>query len=126
MTMETKTLTCITCPMGCELTAELNGGVVTAVTGNTCPRGAVYAKEELTEPKRMLTSTVRIDGGCLPLLPVVSAQALPKQQVLACADLLRQVVVKAPVQAGDVVIDNILGLGVAIVASRDMDVACSR
>ena len=76
MTMETKTLTCITCPMGCELTAELNGGVVTAVTGNTCPRGAVYAKEELTEPKRMLTSTVRIDGGCLPLLIIQCHQLL--------------------------------------------------
>ena len=109
--------------MSCELTATVEDGVVTNVTGNFCPRGAQYAKEELTAPTRMLTSTVRIEGGRLPLLPVVSAKKLPKGRVVECAEALRTVSVKAPVHAGDVVAADILGLGVDIVASRDMETA---
>jgi CxxC motif-containing protein len=120
MALEKKILNCITCPMGCELTAELVDGVVTKVTGNTCPRGEKYAQEELTHPQRMLTSTVRIEGGVLSLLPVVSAKTLPKERIGECAAKLRQVVVNAPVKAGDTIVSNILGLGVDIVASRDM------
>lgn len=119
---ETRVLNCIVCPMGCELTATLEGTTVTNVTGNTCPRGAKYAQEELTAPKRMLTSTVRINGGLLPLLPVVSKSALPKDKVLACAEYLRSVTVEAPIAEGAVVCADILGLGVDIVASRSMDV----
>ena len=74
----------------------------------------------MTAPKRTLTSTVAIEGGFLPLLPVVSADVLPKEAVLACADYLRGVTVQAPVQAGEVVVPNILGLGVNIVARRGM------
>ena len=72
MATETKVLNCINCPLSCELTATVEDGVVTNVTGNFCPRGAQYAKEELTAPTRMLTSTVRVDGGRLPLLPFPS------------------------------------------------------
>ena len=105
------------------MTATVEDGAVTNVTGNFCPRGAQYAKEELTAPTRMLTSTVRIEGGRLPLLPVVSAQKLPKKRVVECAEALRAVCVKAPVHTGDVIAANILGLGVDIVASRDMETA---
>ena len=123
MATETKVLNCINCPLSCELTATVEDGVVTNVTGNFCPRGAQYAKEELTAPTRMLTSTVRVKGGRLPLLPVVSAKKLPKGRVVECAEALRAGSVKAPVHAGDVVAANILGLGVDIVASRDMETA---
>jgi CxxC motif-containing protein len=107
--------------MGCELTVTVEDGAVTNVTGNTCPRGAKYAKDEVTAPKRMLTSTVAIEGGVLPLLPVVSADVLPKERVLDCAAYLRGVKAQAPVKAGDVIVADILGLGVNIIASRDMD-----
>ena len=123
MATETKILNCINCPLSCELTATVEDGAVTNVTGNFCPRGAQYAKEELTAPTRMLTSTIRIEGGRLPLLPVVSAKKLPKGRVVECAEALRSVSVKAPVHAGDVVAANILGLGVDVVASRDMETA---
>lgn len=119
---ETKVLNCIVCPMGCEMTATIEGGNVTNVTGNTCPRGAKYAQEEITAPKRMLTSTVRITGGLLPLLPVVSKNPLPKDKVLACAEHLRTITVEAPIAEGATICENILGLGVDIVASRAMDV----
>ncbi len=109
------------CPMGCEMQVTIEAGKVTGVTGNTCPRGLKYAEDEITAPKRMLTTTVKIEGGILPLIPVVSSAALPKDKVLACAEALRNVTLKAPVKEGDVVVANILGLNVDIVASRDME-----
>lgn len=121
MAVETRVMNCIMCPMGCELTVTIENGAVTSVTGNTCPRGPKYANDEVTAPKRMLTSTVAIDGGVLPLLPVVSANVLPKERILDCARYLRGVKLQAPVKTGDVVVENILGLGVNIVASRDME-----
>jgi len=121
MAVETKVMNCIMCPMGCELTVTLEDGKFASVTGNTCPRGAKYAQDEVTAPKRMLTYTVRVNGGMLPLLPVVSANVLPKEKVMDCAALLRDVVVEAPVKTGDIIVKDILGLGVDIIASRDMD-----
>lgn len=120
MSVEMKQLNCINCPMGCLLTVTVKDGKVTSVTGNTCPRGEAYGQQELTNPQRMLTSTIRIAHGALPLLPVVSKATLPKGRIIDCANALRDVVVEAPVKAGDVVVPNILGLGVDIVASRDM------
>ena len=106
--------------MGCEMTVTIEDGKVVDVKGNTCPRGAKYAHDEVTAPKRMLTTTVRVEGGMLPLLPVVSETVLPKEKVLDCAAYLRGVTVKAPVKTGDVIVEDILGLGVNIIASRDM------
>ena len=118
--METKVMKCIMCPMGCEMTVTMENGKFISVTGNTCPRGARYAETEVTDPRRMLTTTVRVEGGLLPLLPVVSADVLPKGKIADCVAYLRNVIVQAPVKAGDVIIPDILGLGVDIVASRDM------
>ncbi|WP_288842430.1 DUF1667 domain-containing protein [uncultured Megasphaera sp.] len=120
MKVETKQMNCIMCPMGCLLTVTLTDGVVSDVTGNTCPRGELYARQEVTDPQRMLTTTVRVEGGALALLPVVSQTTLPKGKIMACAEALRQVSVKAPVHTGDVVVSDILGLGVDIIAARDM------
>ena len=111
---ETRVMNCIMCPMGCEMTVTVENGKVIDVKGNTCPRGAKYANDEVTAPKRMLTTTVRIEGGMLPLLPVVSETVLPKEKVLDCAAFLRGVT------TGDVIVKDILGLGVNIIASRDM------
>lgn len=122
MAVETKIMNCIMCPMGCEMTVTVEDGKVTDVKGNTCPRGVKYANDEITAPKRMLTSTVSIEGGLLPLLPVVSASVLPKERILDCAAYLRGITVQAPVKTGDIVVKDILGLGVDIIASRDMDI----
>ena len=118
--METKTMNCIMCPMGCEMTVTLENGKFVSVTGNSCPRGAKYAETEVTDPRRMLTTTVRIKGGMLPLLPVVSADVLPKGRIADCVAYLRNVTVEAPVKAGEIIVHDILGLGVDIVASREM------
>ena len=118
--METKVMNCIMCPMGCEMTVTLENGKFAGVTGNSCPRGARYAETEVTDPRRMLTTTVRIRGGVLPLLPVVSADVLPKGRIADYVVYLRNITVEAPVKAGDVIVHDILGLGVDIVSSRDM------
>jgi len=120
MAVETRVMNCIMCPMGCEMTVTIEDGKVTNVTGNTCPRGPKYAADEVTAPKRMLTTTVAVEGGLLPLLPVVSSTVLPKERVLDCAAYLRGVKVQAPIKAGDVVVKDILGLGVDVIASRGM------
>lgn len=118
---EKRRISCIVCPLSCVGDVSVTGGEVTGVEGFSCPRGQAYAREEVTAPKRMLTSTVRVSGGRLPLLPVVSRQPLPKDKIRACARCLSTVTVAAPVREGEVVVADILGLGVDIVASRDLE-----
>lgn len=119
--MESKRkLSCIVCPMSCTLEVISENGKVNRVTGNGCQRGKKYAEEEIAAPKRMLTTTVRITGGVLPLLPVISKTALPKETVVACARYLSSAAVEAPVCEGDVICRNIMNLGVDIVATRDI------
>jgi len=111
-----KELTCIICPRGCHLVVddELN------VSGNTCPRGAVYAKQELTHPTRTLTTTVRIVSEKEVSLPVKSDKPLPKEKIFDAMALINKTSVKAPIKIGDVVIKNIFGLDVNIVATKDI------
>ena len=89
-------LICIGCPMGCHLTAEIENGVVTRVTGNTCRRGEDYAKKECVAPMRTVTGTVALRGGRLPVLPVRTNGEVPKEKVLAVAEALRSAVAQAP------------------------------
>ena len=121
MAEEIKIMNCINCPMGCEIKVTMEKEKIKKIEGNSCPRGEVYIRAEIKAPKRMLTSTVRRKEGNVPVLPVVSAGVLPKESILPCVAALRQVVAKAPIKAGDVIIANILGLGVDVVSSRDMD-----
>ena len=111
--MSIRELTCIGCPMGCQLTAVLEDGQVTRVTGNTCPRGREFAVSEMT-------GTVRVSGGALPVVSVRTAGEVPKEKVLDVARALCRVHLTAPVQAGDVVIPNVLGTGVDVVATRSV------
>ena len=81
MSMEKRELTCINCPMGCQLTVTLDGGAVTKVEGQTCPRGEAYARTEVTAPVRTVTTTVHITGGRAPMLSVKTAAPVPKSAV---------------------------------------------
>ena len=111
-----KELTCIICPRGCHLVVddELN------VTGNSCPRGAIYAKNELTHPTRTLTSTVRIISEKEVALPVKSNNPLPKEKIFEAMEVINKTCVKAPIRIGDIVVEHILGLDVNIVATKDI------
>lgn len=112
-----KEMVCIVCPMGCHLKIETD---TLEVSGNTCPRGPVYAKEELTAPKRVITSTVKIEGGLHNRLPVKTSTSIPKELNFKCMELLNDIVVKSPVKHGDVIIKNVLGTGADIIACRNM------
>ncbi|MEG0691865.1 MAG: DUF1667 domain-containing protein [Oscillospiraceae bacterium] len=112
-------LICIVCPKGCHLKVDENNDF--AVTGHSCQKGEVYGKKELTNPTRVLTSTVRIQGATLSRLPVKTDHDIPKGEITNAMKLLNDVTLQAPVQIGDIVIKNILGLGVNFVATKSMD-----
>jgi CxxC motif-containing protein len=116
----TQELTCIRCPMGCHLTVETDGDNIT-VSGNTCPRGAEYGRLEVTAPVRTVTSSVRVDGGTLPLVSVKTASDIPKDKIFDVMAEIRACRVNAPVHIGDVLIENAAGTGAAIVATRTVD-----
>lgn len=115
---EIRQITCIRCPIGCQLTVELTDGVVTKVTGNLCKRGEEYAKTECVNPVRMLTTTVKVVNG--DPLPVRSASPLPKGKQFDCMTVLRGVSVMAPITAGTVIVPDICGTGIDIIASTDV------
>lgn len=111
-------LVCIVCPRGCHMKVDdkLN------VTGNTCPRGAEYARAELTHPTRVLTSTVRLEGGRYPRCPVKTAAPVPKELLPQVMAALNEVTLHAPVHVGQTVLEDVCGTGVAVVATRELTV----
>ena len=117
--MAVRELTCISCPLGCPLQVEIDeAGQVVRVTGNTCKRGEVYGTKEVTAPERTVTSTMRVEGGAQPLVPVRTRGDIPKEEIFACMEAIRQGRVQAPVQLGDVVLPNVCGTGVDVVATK--------
>ena len=118
--MHTRELTCINCPLGCSVTVTIENGEVTAVTGNTCPKGDTYARKEVTNPTRIVTSTVRVTGGVAPMVNVKTASDIPKGKIFDCVEAIKDVVVAAPVTIGDVIVANVAGTGVDMVAARSI------
>ena len=111
-------LTCIVCPVGCRISAAMDeNGEVTEIRGNSCPRGASYARAECTDPKRMVTSTVRMKDDGLPPVPVKTDIPVPKAMVMDCMREINRFRASAPVREGDVLIRNILGTGASVVAA---------
>jgi CxxC motif-containing protein len=109
---------CVTCPVGCSIQATVEDDQLITVEGQACKRGIAFVQEELSAPKRTLTTTVRVEGGALPLVPVRSTEPLPKAALLDVAGLLREIVLEAPLEAGQVVLPDVLGTGVDMVTSR--------
>ena len=119
--MEERKLICINCPLGCSLTVTLNRGEVVSVAGNTCPRGEAYGRKECTHPTRIVTGTVRITGGTLPVVSVKTSSDIPKEKMQECAAQLKTVVVSAPVHIGDVILENAAGCGVPVIATKNVE-----
>lgn len=117
--MEKKELTCICCPMGCDLSVELEGTEVMSIIGNTCKRGDTYARDEIVHPVRMVTSIVKVKNGKLKMLPVKTKEPIDKAKINECLEALKTVEVKAPIHIGDIVVKN--AAGVDIVAARNVD-----
>ena len=123
---ETLQFNCTTCPSECLLTVKVvrdaNGAVVEvrSVTGNSCPRGDKFAHQELTCPMRVLTTTVAVSGGDEALLPVRTAEAIPLALHAQAIDLIRGLVIEAPIRMGDVVLEDLLGTSINLIASMDI------
>jgi CxxC motif-containing protein len=113
----TKTLTCISCPVGCSMTAEIQPDGSIAVSGNQCARGAQYARDELVDPRRVVTATCATGSAIHPRAPVRSREPCPKDLIPALLEEIYRITVRLPVRQGDIV-----GTfrGVQIVATRSI------
>ena len=108
-----KEFTCIVCPKGCRI--FVTDG---EIRGAGCARGTAYVMEEMKEPMRMVTSTVRLTGSQLPRLPVKTSAPIPKRMMMRAVRLLNDVVMIAPVRPGDVAVKSVLGTGVDFIATK--------
>ena len=113
-----QTLTCIECPIGCEVEVEIIDGKVASVQGNSCPRGKTYAENEVTCPKRVVTSTVRAKNGVL--VPVKTDRPIRKSEIFAVMTKINAIVCELPVKIGDVLVENICD-DAHLIATRKMD-----
>ena len=119
-----RNLTCIMCPLGCDLVVRTDeesdiGEIM--VEGNTCPKGKNYAIQEMTDPRRNIASSVLVTGGELPLVSVRLTGAIPKSRIFDVMDELRRQELTAPVKAGQIVIKDVLNLGVDVIATKNVE-----
>lgn len=115
-----KQFTCIVCPNGCEMEAEIENGKVVSITGNLCPRGEQYVRQELTAPRRTIASSVLVKGGELPVTSVRLTKAIPKEMIFPVMDEIRRVVLIAPVKAGTIVLHNVCGLDSDVMVTKNI------
>lgn len=107
---------CIVCPRGCHLEIDENNNV----TGNFCPRGVKYAINELSHPERMITSTVKVLSGDLKRLSVATSKPIPKEKIFDVMNEIKKVEVRGPLPINSVIIENVLGLNVDIISTREL------
>ena len=121
--METRNLTCIGCPLGCQIEVKLENGEVASVSGNTCPRGDAYARKEVTNPTRIVTSSVRVFGSKTGAVTVSckTKSDIPKSKIFDCIRDITGISVPCPVRIGDVIKADVAGTGVDMVATKDVD-----
>ena len=105
--------------MGCPLTVELENGEIKTITGYTCKKGETYARKEVTNPTRIVTSTVRVEGGRADMVSVKTREDIPKDKIFQCVKALKGVTVKAPIRIGDVVVADVAGK--MCIRDRDCD-----
>lgn len=116
----TKDIICTVCPTGCTIRVEGKNGAITKIEGFSCPRGKVYAENEFISPVRILTSTAKVNNAKSPLVPVRSKSPVPKDKLFDCMAEIRKLELSAPINRGDVLIPDICGTGVDIIASGEV------
>lgn len=118
--MEMRELTCIGCPLGCQVQVQIDGEEIQSISGYTCPKGEAYARREVTAPTRTVTTTVRVSGGVTGMVSVKTKEEIPKHKIFDCIEALKNVTVEAPVHIGEVILDDVAGTGVAIIATKEV------
>lgn len=116
----TKEIICTVCPTGCTIHVEGENGNITKIEGFSCPRGKIYAENEFVSPVRILTSTAKVSGAKTPLVAVRSKTPVPKDKLFDCMEQIRKLNLKAPINRGDVLIADVCGTGVDIVATGEV------
>lgn len=124
--MTEKKLICVSCPIGCEITVKMEDGVVTSISGNRCPRGEAYARQEAIDPMRVLPTSVKVIRGEFPLVSVKTDQPVPKRLIPQIMNYIRTLSVDAPVEIGQVMAEHLLGTSANLVATREVSVAQER
>ncbi|KYH34842.1 hypothetical protein CLTEP_11570 [Clostridium tepidiprofundi DSM 19306] len=114
-------LTCIGCPIGCQLEVEIEDKKIIKVKGNSCIRGEIYAKKECTNPTRIVTSSVCVENGVIDVVSVKTEKDVPKNKIFKVVDELKDVAVKAPVKIGEIIVENVANTGVNIVATKNVE-----
>ncbi len=115
-------LTCISCPVGCQITVQMDGDKVVAVTGNSCPRGEAYARQEMIAPQRVIATSVKVENGALPLVSVKTDKPIPKRLIPQLMQYVKSLTVPAPVAIGQVLARDVLGTGANLVATRQVGI----
>ena len=118
--MKERRLTCIGCPMGCQLTVTMEGNEVYSVESNSCTTCDIYARKEVTNPTRIVTSTIAITGGDKERISCKTATDIPKEKMFDVMKEINRTVVMAPKKRGDILIENAAGTGVSVIATRDI------
>jgi CxxC motif-containing protein len=116
-----KVIRCIVCPTGCEIKVNQDKNNKITFEGYTCNRGLEYAEQEYYEPKRILTTTMRVADGFLPLIPVRSDKPILKDKLKDVLNEIAKAKIKAPIKMGDILIENVLDIEVNIIASRNLE-----
>ena len=120
--MEQKNVTCIVCPAGCQICVKNEGKEIISITGNNCKRGEEYARKEVTNPTRIVTSTVKVKNGKQTMVSVKTRTDISKDKIFDCIKALKEVNVEAPIFIGDMILENVAGTGVDIVATKDVEI----
>ncbi|MDM8245545.1 DUF1667 domain-containing protein [Collinsella tanakaei] len=115
--------TCIMCPQSCDISVELEGATITSITGNKCTKGEAYVTQEIENPMRNIATSVLVDGGDLPLASVRLTDVIPKDRIFDVMAEIHTVELSAPVHEGDIAIHDVLGLGVDVIVTKDVDAA---
>lgn len=119
--MDIKELTCINCPMGCRITVTMDGENIISIEGNTCKRGEVYARTEVTAPVRIVTTTIMVNGGAYDRVSCKTREPVPKDKIFSVMDAINKAYCDAPVKIGDVLINDCAGTGIPVVATKSVD-----
>lgn len=114
-------ITCIVCPIGCKITVQSNGTSTKVLTGHRCKEGITYATTEALDPRRMLTSSILIHDGEWPLVSVKTSQPVPKKDIFTVLKRIQTTSVNAPVKRGDILLSNVAGLNIDIIATKTID-----
>jgi len=123
MEKEIREVTCILCPVGCKIIVEIKDGEIVKLENAGCNRGRDYAEQEIKSPVRDFFTTVRVKDGKIPVVSVRSTGPVPKHMLMRCALELAKIVVPAPVRIGDIIVKNMMNLGVDIIATKNVEKA---